>query len=160
MIIYYSFIYFKITLNFSRGNIKLHNANIDPTKADFLYHLGIAHNGTNLQERFGDVKIIITAGSAGRMKYIAERLRDELQYDCPLDDISASAGRYSMYKIGPVICVNHGMGSPSLSILLHELFKLLYYAKATNVTIIRMGTCGCLGKYVYIQHILINKIMY
>jgi uridine phosphorylase len=37
------------------------------------------------------------------------------------------------------------MGAPSLSILMHELFKLLSYAKATDVTIIRIGTCGGLG---------------
>lgn len=63
--------------------------------------------------------------------------------------------RYSLFKVGPVIAVNHGMGmspwithhtccfvfefffffwspgQPSLSILLHELAKLLMYAGAT-----------------------------
>lgn len=50
-----------------------------------------------------------------------------------------------MFKAGPVLCVNHGMGAPSVSILLHELFKLLHYAGCLQVTFIRMGTCGGLG---------------
>lgn len=48
-------------------------------------------------------------------------------------------------QVGPVISVNHGMGMPSMSILLHELAKLLHYAKATDVVFIRMGTSGGLG---------------
>ena len=39
------------------------------------------------------------------------------------------------------------MGEPSISIMLHELIKLLYHAKAEDVTLIRMGTCGGLGRY-------------
>ena len=37
------------------------------------------------------------------------------------------------------------MGAPSLSILLHELAKLLHYAEATNFIFMRIGTCGSLG---------------
>lgn len=37
------------------------------------------------------------------------------------------------------------MGGPSLSILLHELFKLLYHAQCTNVTFFRIGTSGGIG---------------
>jgi len=37
------------------------------------------------------------------------------------------------------------MGAPSLSILLHELAKLLHHAKAKDVIFMRMGTCGGLG---------------
>ena len=40
--------------------------------------------------------------------------------------------RYSAFKVGPVLTVNHGMGAPSTSILMHELFKLLHYAKAKS----------------------------
>ena len=34
---------------------------------------------------------------------------------------------------------------PSISILLHELIKLMYHAACTDVIFIRMGTCGGLG---------------
>jgi uridine phosphorylase len=53
--------------------------------------------------------------------------------------------RYSLFKVGPVIAVNHGMGQPSISILVHEVTKLLYYARATDVVYIRTGTSGGLG---------------
>lgn len=37
------------------------------------------------------------------------------------------------------------MGIPSLSILMHEMIKLIHYAKCTNVNFIRVGTCGGIG---------------
>ena len=40
------------------------------------------------------------------------------------------------------------MGVPSISILLHELIKLLKYANARDPIIIRIGTCGGLGSNV------------
>ena len=36
--------------------------------------------------------------------------------------------RYSMYKVGPVLAVSHGMGQPSAAILLHEVIKLMHHA--------------------------------
>ncbi|XP_068792205.1 uridine phosphorylase 1 isoform X2 [Struthio camelus] len=41
--------------------------------------------------------------------------------------------------------VKHGMGIPSISIMLHELIKLLHHAKCSNVTVIRIGTSGGIG---------------
>ena len=41
--------------------------------------------------------------------------------------------------------LQHGIGVPSASILLHELFKLLHYAGAKDVSLFRMGTSGGLG---------------
>ncbi|XP_031816505.1 uridine phosphorylase 2 isoform X2 [Sarcophilus harrisii] len=41
--------------------------------------------------------------------------------------------------------VKHGMGIPSISIMLHELIKLLHHAKCCDVTIIRIGTSGGIG---------------
>lgn len=40
----------------------------------------------------------------------------------------------------------HGMGAPSLSILLHELLKLITYAKCTDVVFLRIGTSGGIGE--------------
>ena len=39
----------------------------------------------------------------------------------------------------------HGMGGPSLSIMIIEIIKLLHYANAKNVTFFRLGTSGGLG---------------
>jgi len=41
--------------------------------------------------------------------------------------------------------VSHGIGQPSLMVLLHELTKLLHYAGCTDVVYIRMGTSGGIG---------------
>lgn len=37
------------------------------------------------------------------------------------------------------------MGMPSISILLHELIKLMYHAGVEDPIFFRMGTCGGLG---------------
>ena len=49
--------------------------------------------------------------------------------------------RYVIYLVGPVLVCSHGMGGPSISILLNEVAKLLKYAKA-DAYWIRMGPCG------------------
>ncbi|XP_052003788.1 uridine phosphorylase 2 isoform X2 [Xyrauchen texanus] len=41
--------------------------------------------------------------------------------------------------------VKHGMGVPSISIMLHELIKLLYHARCRDVIIFRIGTSGGVG---------------
>ena len=51
------------------------------------------------------------------------------------------------YCLHTYTCTQHGMGMPSMSILLHEIIKVLYYVKATNAIIIRIGTSGGLGQF-------------
>lgn len=41
--------------------------------------------------------------------------------------------------------MNHGMGMPSMSILLHEMIKLVTYAKCKEPIFIRLGTSGGIG---------------
>lgn len=44
------------------------------------------------------------------------------------------------------LLLQHGMGNPSLSIMVHEILKLLQYARAKKpITMIRIGTCGGIG---------------
>ena len=40
----------------------------------------------------------------------------------------------------------HGMGIPSIAIMLHELLKLLHHARCSGVTVIRIGTSGGIGE--------------
>lgn len=43
-------------------------------------------------------------------------------------------------------CVfQHGMGIPSVSILLHEIIKLMYHARVRDPIFFRIGTCGGIG---------------
>lgn len=39
----------------------------------------------------------------------------------------------------------HGMGIPSIGILLHEIIKLMYHAKVRDPIFLRVGTCGGIG---------------
>jgi uridine phosphorylase len=116
---------------------------------DFLYHLALGTATHNLVDMFGDVKFVCVGGTAKRMEafayFVGEELGIKLQTGVTLQDITQNANRYSMYKVGPVLSVTHGMGSPSLSILLHELLKLIHYAKCTDVVFLRIGTSGGLG---------------
>lgn len=62
-----------------------------------------------------------------------------------IEDICAGTDSYCMFKTGPVLSLSHGMGIPSISIMLHELIKLLHHARCCDVTIIRIGTSGGIG---------------
>jgi uridine phosphorylase len=128
------------------------NPNLENLGIDNLYHINITtSNLDEIKQKFGDVKYVCLAGSVGRVKKFAKLCYDGLKdiYDIPADaatdDIACQAGRYSAFKVGPVLTVNHGMGVPSTSILMHELLKLLHYAEARDVKFLRMGTCGGLG---------------
>lgn len=127
------------------------NPHLQKIDEDFLYHFGLHSKQSNLKEKFGDVKIVCMGGSEGRIKKFAEMAYDALKGEMSLEancaevNLAESAGRYVMYKVGPILTLNHGMGMPSLSIALHEVVKLLFYAGASNVEFIRLGTCGGVG---------------
>lgn len=44
-----------------------------------------------------------------------------------------------------MLSISHGMGVPSVGILLHEIIKLMYHAKCKDPIFIRIGTCGGVG---------------
>lgn len=116
---------------------------------DFLYHISLGKHTDDLKKMFGDVKFICMGGSPKRMLQFANYIKDEIGYELPagtkLNNISEASDRYALYKVGPVLSVNHGIGCPSMSILLHELIKLIHYAGCKDVTFFRIGTCGGLG---------------
>lgn len=49
------------------------------------------------------------------------------------------------FQVGPVLSISHGMGVPSIGILLHEVIKLMYHARCKDPVFIRLGTCGGVG---------------
>ncbi|VDM65021.1 unnamed protein product [Strongylus vulgaris] len=119
------------------------NSNLDPTQEDFLYHFGFGNKALDVQKVFGDTKFVCTGGSHTRMKQYAEEFAKECHVTCT-DNISKS-DRFVLYKSGKVVWVNHGMGNPSLSIMLNEILKLMHYAKAEDVKFVRLGTSGGVG---------------
>jgi uridine phosphorylase len=101
----------------------------------------------HLQEMFGDVKFVCMGGSSVRAGKFAHKIAQVIGIDMPDEGLLpiGKTERCSLYKIGPVISVSHGMGMPSMLIFLHELTKLMEYAKAENFTFIRIGTSGGVG---------------
>ncbi|CAG9772953.1 unnamed protein product [Ceutorhynchus assimilis] len=131
------------------GTVKLRNPHIELMDQDILYHIALGSESHDLVEMFGDVKFVCMGGTPKRMETFAHYIMKEIGYKLPtgttLMDISQYSYRYSMYKVGPVISVSHGMGVPSIGILLHEMIKLMYHAKAKDPIFFRIGTCGGLG---------------
>uniref|UniRef100_A0A9J2PJ63 Nucleoside phosphorylase domain-containing protein n=1 Tax=Ascaris lumbricoides TaxID=6252 RepID=A0A9J2PJ63_ASCLU len=129
--------------NNNNSVVPLLNPIIAGEKEDFLYHFGISKTKDNIPAAFGDVKFVCTGGSGPRMALFAEMFSKEIGVPCS-DNLSKS-DRFVMYKAGPVLWVSHGMGNPSISIMLVEVIKLLHYAGASDVTAFRLGTSGGVG---------------
>lgn len=132
------------------GNgIQVRNKHLDKLEDDVLYHLALSTKANDLFAMFNDVKFVCLGGSPRRMEEFAFYMWQQLKHDIPagqtLENIARATDRYAMYKVGPVLSLSHGMGVPSISILLHEVMKLLHYAKCTDVAFFRMGTSGGLG---------------
>ena len=125
------------------------NPNLNDLKEDFLYHFGLGTSTHNLRQMFGDVRFVCMGGTRERMRDFAHYLLKELEIQLPtgteLQDISGHSHRYAMYKVGPVLSMSHGMGVPSLSIELHEITKLLWYAGVEDPVFFRIGTSGGVG---------------
>jgi len=122
------------------------NPHFDDVNPDVLYHFGMSTLSHDFAKLFGDLKFVCCGGSAKRMEKIANMFMKEFypSSSTPAENICQS-DRYVMFKVGPVLCVNHGMGMPSMSIMLHELFKLLRHAKCKDVMVFRIGTSGGIG---------------
>ncbi|XP_064550165.1 uridine phosphorylase 1 [Drosophila montana] len=134
----------------SRG-VNLKNPNLNEMPSDFLYHLNInvakTKDTSDIQKQFGDIVVVCAGGTPKRMRELAIYLRPILGItdDSEPVDLCASGQRYAVYKVGPVLCVSHGVGSSTFSVVLHELLKLVKYAKCHDPVFIRIGTCGGVG---------------
>lgn len=51
----------------------------------------------------------------------------------------------------------HGMGVPSISIMLHELIKLLHHARCHSVVLFRLGTSGGVGEVLFLPLLIFLK---
>jgi len=141
------------------------NPHLREDSVDILYHLGQDTSDLEeIKETFGNVKFVCMGGSRGRVVKLAklayEQLKDDYEIDpnAPITDLAKKAGRFVMFKVGPILTLNHGMGFGSLSIALHEVAKLLQYAGATDFCFVRMGTSGGLGADP--GHVIITKTGY
>uniref|UniRef100_A0A914CTD3 Nucleoside phosphorylase domain-containing protein n=1 Tax=Acrobeloides nanus TaxID=290746 RepID=A0A914CTD3_9BILA len=118
------------------ARVKISNPYLNSNEVDFLSHFSITCT-EDVRKEFENVKFVCMSGSSMRIKMYAETFHNETGVD--LSENLCKTDRYAMYKTGPVLWINHGMGTPSLSIMLNELIKLLYYAQATDVIFIRVA---------------------
>jgi len=123
----------------------INNPYFNDDNLDVLYHFGMSTKTDDFHQVFGDVKFVCCGGSARRMELIANMLLKEFDPSSTAAVNLSRSDRYVMFKAGPVLCVNHGMGMPSMSIMLHELFKLLRHARCKDVMLFRIGTSGGIG---------------
>ncbi|XP_060646836.1 uridine phosphorylase 1 [Drosophila nasuta] len=122
------------------------NPYIECLNPDILYHLALSTDTTDFPKMFGDVRFVCMGGTAARMlkfaNFIMKEIGLKMNSGVKLKDLAEDANRYALYKVGPVLCASHGIGGPSISILLHELIKIMHHAKCQNPVFFRMGTSG------------------
>ncbi|XP_022188865.1 uridine phosphorylase 1 isoform X1 [Nilaparvata lugens] len=134
---------------FPEGFVQLQNPHIELMDQDILYHLALGSESHDLIEMFGDIKFVCMGGTPKRVEQFANYIMEEIGHKLPtgttLQDISKFSYRYSMYKVGPVLSISHGMGIPSVGILLNEVVKLMHHARVQDPIFFRIGTSGGIG---------------
>jgi len=119
------------------------NKNLEEIEVDYLYHLGL-DSSMNLKDLFGNVKFVCMGGSPDRAYELAKKIEEKLDKTSTIEQFGKTE-RTSLYKIGNVISMSHGMGMPSILIFLHEVTKLLEYAGCIDYIFLRIGTSGGIG---------------
>lgn len=94
-------------------------------------------------------KTVLLPGDPLRAKFIAENFLDDAK--C-YNEVRGMFGYTGTYKGVPVSVQGTGMGQPSLSIYVQELFQFYGVEKA-----IRIGTCGSVSKDVPVRDIILGN---
>ena len=114
---------------------------------DYLYHLGIA-SGDELTAEFNNVKFVIFTRSFNNAKLIAHNFAKRW-YNIQEDNFELTpihkTERFHMYKVGSVLILAHGIGTPTMLIALNEISKLLVHAGCQDVIFFRIGPSSGLG---------------
>jgi uridine phosphorylase len=120
---------------------------VSGNEVDSYYHLGISSDDPIVAE-MRNVKAVVMGGSGGRMRVFAEQWAQERggSFIClPKED------RFTVCLSGGVLFASHGMGTPSASIAVQELMRLMYFAKGGDLSElekifwVRVGTSGGVG---------------
>lgn len=114
------------------------------------HHFTLTFDPSEIASRFNDVRFVLVAGCARRAeahaKYLVENLHLNSFKQTPAELLllTKESSRFSLFKYGPVLLANHGMGPASMSIALHELFLMCQEAQTIDkITLLRFGTCKC-----------------
>lgn len=133
-----------------KSNTNNNQDELDREHDSHLYHhYSLTFDPSEVSSRFADVRLVFVAGCALRAEAQARYLADNLISGNPsslaaykLERLTKHESRFILFKLGPVLVSNHGMGGASLSIALHELFKMCRRADVLKrIILIRFGTC-------------------
>lgn len=112
-----------------------------------LHHFSLIFPKENIRTQFSDIRFIFVAGCPNRAYnfglFLTETLfNGKVKAKLPLKRLTYENSRFDLYHIGPVLVADHGMGSASMSIAMHELLIMCQLAGVINkVTVVRFGTC-------------------
>lgn len=110
-------------------------------------HFSFNFDAKDVANRFKDVRFVLIAGCANRVEAQAIYLGRKLFNGVELEQrswsrLTSSGSRFTLFKIGPVLICDHGIGAPSMLIAVHELVLMCRQAGVEGlITILRFGTC-------------------
>ena len=96
--------------------------------------------------------LVVMPGDPKRAKYIAENFLEDAKMVSDVRGMSCFTGTYKGTRVS---VMGHGMGMPSASIYLFELF---YFYKVEKI--IRVGTCGVISPEVLVPEIVAVDSIY
>lgn len=111
------------------------------------HHYSLTFDPSQIGSKFRDVRFVLVAGCEFRAEnqalYLAEHtFNGSAGPKEELERLTKPKSRFVLFKLGPVLISNHGMGPASMSIALHELFLMCQQAGVIKqITLIRFGTC-------------------
>lgn len=111
------------------------------------HHFSLTFNPKEVNIRLSDVRFVLVAGCHFRTEAQAYYLPKNLfngrnLEEQKLEKLTQARSRFTLYKVGPVLISDHGMGPASMSIAIHELLLMCQTANVIDkITIIRFGTC-------------------
>ena len=116
-----------------------------------LHHFTLKYDKEEIEDQFNRIEFIFIAGCHRRAHNLAKYLTKStfngwfFDHQEP-EKLTLDNSRFDLYRVGSVLVANHGMGSASMSIALHELFLISNIAGILNkITVIRFGTCKLLN---------------
>lgn len=129
------------------NGLKPRNIMSDKNDEDVCYHhFALLYSDEQLKDKLSDVLFVLIAGSSSRAEahsnYL-EQLDLFKNNNWKLERLTNISGsRYNLFKVGPVLLANHGIGSASMSVALFEILLMCRAAGRLNkITVIRFGTC-------------------
>lgn len=110
----------------------------------WLHHFSLNLEQNKLIEKLKDVRLVLIAGcwrrALAQAEFLVEKLAPNDKYK--LEYLTHDITRFKLFKVGPVLLADHGMGGPSMSIAVHELLLMCKEANVLRrIRLIRFGTC-------------------